>query len=534
MTISTTTRKVIGDGNGVTTAFDFAFQVRGAADLQIYYTDDQGVVTGPLATNLYSVVLNPIPSGQLWSNGGTVTYPTAGAAIATGTTLTIVRNVAELQSTALTNQGGYYADSVEQALDVLTMIAQEISEAGDRALTIPITSEASTELPFPVANAVFGWNAAGTAIVNVASPGSIPLPLSIANGGTGASTPATARAALGPPGINEVGLSPMVNGTIAASVAGSALTISVKTADTLADPSATDPVVCAFREPIAGLQFGDYFFTKISAPLSLTVSSGSTLGASNGVPFRAWIVLIKDNFNIRLGVVNCLLGTSVRPLSDDKIVSSTAEGGAGGADSAQVIYTDAATTNKAMRVVGYLEYSSGLTAAGTYDVVPTKLQLFGGGVQLPGQLVQTARTDTGAVATGTTIIVVDDTIPQNTEGDQYMAQAITPTSAVNLLRVRAAGLFTSSSGSPNGMLMALFRDTVANASASAWCYYNPGVALTGMNVSHTELAASASATTFKIRAGAALAGTVTFNGIASARLLGGVMNAYIEVEEIMA
>ena len=42
-----------------------------------------------------------------------------------------------------------------------------------------------------------------------------------------------------------------------------------------------------------------------------------------------------------------------------------------------------------------------------------------------------------------------------------------------------------------------------------------------------------SATTFKYRMGCDGAGTNTFNGATSARLLGGVMNSWIYVEEIM-
>ena len=37
-----------------------------------------------------------------------------------------------------------------------------------------------------------------------------------------------------------------------------------------------------------------------------------------------------------------------------------------------------------------------------------------------GKLLQQVNFQSGAVATGTTIFPEDDTIPQNTEGDQYM------------------------------------------------------------------------------------------------------------------
>ncbi len=46
---------------------------------------------------------------------------------------------------------------------------------------------------------------------------------------------------------------------------------------------------------------------------------------------------------------------------------------------------------------------------------------------------QVVVTQTGAVASGTTVIPYDDTIPQNTEGDEYITRSITPKSATSKL-----------------------------------------------------------------------------------------------------
>jgi hypothetical protein len=176
MTISTTQNKAILAGDGVTTSFPFSFSVRSAADLQVIYTDASGNVT-TLASNLYSVALNAIPAGQLYGAGGTVTYPLASSPIATGTNLTILRSVSLVQTSSLINQGGYFPQVVEQALDVLTMAQQQLQESIGRSLTIPVSSTAATALPTPVANMVLGWNATGTAIVNIAAPaGAVALP----------------------------------------------------------------------------------------------------------------------------------------------------------------------------------------------------------------------------------------------------------------------------------------------------------------------------------------------------------------------
>jgi len=77
--------------------------------------------------------------------------------------------------------------------------------------------------------------------------------------------------------------------------------------------------------------------------------------------------------------------------------------------------------------------------------------------QMPsGSLVQSVGTVTGAVATGTTQMVLDDTIPQNTEGDQYMTRAITPTNASNILEIEVHWMGASDAGATAFMMAGLF------------------------------------------------------------------------------
>jgi hypothetical protein len=117
--------------------------------------------------------------------------------------------------------------------------------------------------------------------------------------------------------------------------------------------------------------------------------------------------------------------------------------------------------------LGYATWESGLAAVGTWSAGPTRAQLWGPTVPLPGQVIQVQRTATGAVSTGTTLIPDDDTIPQITEGDQYMTQAITPSSAANALEVRAQALLSTSQAGNCGMALALFQDATANALMTA-------------------------------------------------------------------
>lgn len=150
-----------------------------------------------------------------------------------------------------------------------------------------------------------------------------------------------------------------------------------------------------------------------------------------------------------------------------------------------------------------------------------------------GKVVQVVNTQTGAVATGTTVIPFDNSIPQNTEGDEYMTLAITPTSATNKLKIDV--VFFGTSSQTNWITVALFQDSTANALAA---FANFQVTVTAGNnsvFSHYMTAGTTSSTTFKVRAGrdASAAGTVTFNGQSGGRIFGGVMASSITITEIV-
>ncbi len=330
---------------------------------------------------------------------------------------------------------------------------------------------------------------------------------------------------------SQLGYGALINGTLVQTTAANAVTFAVKT---LAgnDPTPTDPVLVNFRNVMAGT--GNFVYRSITAACSVTLSSGSTVGTANGIASRVWLGLLDNAGTPELFAINCLSGTSIYPLGQFPIISTTAEGGAGAADSAHVAYSTSARSSKPYVVLGYAGYESGQSTAGAWSTAPTRLQLYGPGVPMPGTQIQPQQNFTGAVATGTTVIPLDDTIPQNTEGDQYMSQAITPTSAANLLEIEAKGVFAGSNAGYD-MIMALFQDTTASAlTATNQRTTTNGNFASQISIAWSMLAGVTSATTFKIRAGMGTAGTTTFNGASAARLLGGVMNSYIRVREIMA
>ena len=296
--------------------------------------------------------------------------------------------------------------------------------------------------------------------------------------------------------------------TISASVAGNALTVTL---------GAGVP-----------LQFSDGT-SLVSSAATLTVSSGSTLGTSNGVAARLWVVAMKNGGTPELAIINTWNGTDVYEILSTDTISTTAEGGAGAADSAHTWYSTTLRSTQPIAILGYVEITE--ATAGTWATAPTLSQAWGPGVPLPGQRVQRRRNTTSALATGSTTIPYDDTIPQNTEGDQYASQAITPRSALNILLIEASMNIASSA--TGKMTSALFQDATANALA-AICdgsdtANNPNVS----KIEYQMVAGTTSATTFKIRAGLDAAGTTTLNGNAGARRFGGVATSWMSVTEVM-
>lgn len=146
-------------------------------------------------------------------------------------------------------------------------------------------------------------------------------------------------------------------------------------------------------------------------------------------------------------------------------------------------------------------------------------------------IVQQVYTQTGTVATGTTAIPADNTIPQNTEGDQYMTLAITPTNASNLLVIHA-GVIVSNSNATQALVAALFQDSTANALVAAEMSQNTATLRSRITLHYIMAAGTTSSTTFKIRAGGQTGATTTFNGTAGGQLYGGVYNSYIHIQEI--
>ena len=207
--------------------------------------------------------------------------------------------------------------------------------------------------------------------------------------------------------------------------------------------------------------------------------------------------------------------------------------------------TSSSTDNGTPPTYGYklavITVVNGATSITNSNITDSRVQTAGavssasiGSTQVvTGVPVQVVGTNYSAVNTGTTTIPIDDTIPQNTEGTEFMSQAITPKSATNRLSIEAV-LHLASNQISTWLQAALFQDSTANALASNFTWQATANGVNILTIRHDMVAGTTSSTTFKVRGGADTAGTVTFNGFAGNRKHGGITLSSIRIIEYKA
>lgn len=173
---------------------------------------------------------------------------------------------------------------------------------------------------------------------------------------------------------------------VSASVNASAMTVTL------------NPCSLAFRSTTLGS--GTTSTATVTSPITMTVSSGSTLGTVNNTQSQIVVLAINNAGTIELAVVNIAGGNN---LDEATLITTTAEGGAGAADSASTIYSTTARSSVAFRVVGVI--ISTQATAGTWNTAPSTIQGAGGQALASMQSLgygQTYQNLTGSRAGGTT------------------------------------------------------------------------------------------------------------------------------------
>jgi hypothetical protein len=147
------------------------------------------------------------------------------------------------------------------------------------------------------------------------------------------------------------------------------------------------------------------------------------------------------------------------------------------------------------------------------------------------KLIQTNYTLLNSLQTGSTPLPYDDSIPQNTEGTEFITCSITPININDKLRIDVV-LYLGKDSDEGYCSAALFQDSIANALAAAgWYPRYPSLGAVPIIFTHWMTAGTTNETTFKVRGGINSSGNYTVNGDGGARRLGGVFTSSISIME---
>lgn len=287
MTVVIPTSKVTMPGNGSATVFSFSpIVIQKAADLEVTHiviaTGAKTILTKGTGSSNYAVSVSSFPGI------GSIIYPADEVTPMPETEKLITKRLLVLdQQTNLENQGGYFADTQEHALDKLIMIAIQQQEVLDRSVALPIdVIGVSGELPAPSADKLLGWNSGATALENksFASSGTLPDPVTTDRGGTGAITIANARTNL----AAQEDVVTTRGDVIVGDSGGDASRLALGTSGQVLQSDGTDLVFATPGAP-TGIPTGVVLpYLSTTAPSGWVLAAGKTVGnASSGGTERA-------------------------------------------------------------------------------------------------------------------------------------------------------------------------------------------------------------------------------------------------------
>jgi len=155
MTVADNYAPAVFTGNGVTTVFPFSFVVYDESHLLVY---EQVIATG--VRTLISAA-NYTVSGV--PGAGSVTYSPSGVPLPATKKLELVRQVPYTQALDIENQGGFYANTMEDQLDLMVMQTQQLADASADYLELAAAVEAAETAQTAAEAAQTGAVAAKTA-----------------------------------------------------------------------------------------------------------------------------------------------------------------------------------------------------------------------------------------------------------------------------------------------------------------------------------------------------------------------------------
>lgn len=472
-------------GAGTGDEFSYDFRLEDKSQVSVWETTDLGVKTLLTVDTDYTVA-------GIGVDGGGIITRVAGN-LPTDYIWYIRSNYADTQSTGFGSQGGFFPDVHEAAFDKRTLVSQQKEDEFNRAVKLDISDESaeSTDMTIPIvstrASQYLGFDASGNLITIAGTAGAV----SVSSFMETLLDDNDIETALGTLGLSK--------GADAASAAS--LILGVGNYFNVTGTDAITSIATKFIGAQALLHFdGILTFTHHATDLILPGGVNITTAAGDHALIEEY-----DTGEIRCVGYFRANGFPVN-LTNMPLVTPTLT----------------SPTLLIPVIADFTNANHDHTDAAGGGTVPSA----------SGSMVQEVNVQDGAVATGTTLIPNDNSIPQSNEGDEYMTLAITPTSATNKLKIEVVANLAHST-STTSLFGALFQDATADAIAAAVAAKGAANDVyANVNFTHYMVAGTTSSTTFKVRLGTSAAGTTTFNGAGGGIIFGGVMASSITITEI--
>jgi len=294
-----------------------------------------------------------------------------------------------------------------------------------------------------------------------------------------------------------------------------------------ATPTSASPVRVAFRvATLSGAApLGTYVVREISADTQLQLSSGSTLAGINNEHIRCYVWGIDNGGTVEAGV------SRDARFPEGDLHDTSAEGGAGGADANNLLYSTSARSNVPIRCLGYFEVQN--TTAGNWAANPLRVQLMGPGIKRTGDTVQQVSTFTTALLTGTTITPFDNSKPLSNEGNLVFTLPASITSAANPIMIHANGLYYAPAGGGENVTQAIFGSNATTTAIAASSNFHSAASTAHLDTIYYGTT-TAGSVTYALRAGSSAAGTFNVNGSAGTQLFNGAGFTSFRLTELMA
>jgi hypothetical protein len=336
------------------------------------------------------------------STGAFTTLSASGTTALSGTTtlsgattLSGVTTINDAQRPVIDNiKLGYATTATAAGTTTLTVASphqQFFTGSTTQTIVLPVTSTLALGLGYTITNNSSGVLTVQSSglndIVSVPAKATVKVVCILISGTTAASWSYVFE------GSSNIPFSEL--NSISASIAANALTVTL------------NPCTIDFRS--STLTSGARLTRSVPTAITLTVSSGSTLGTTSGVESRLAVVAIDNAGTVELAIVNSKVYGA---LYEEVLISTTAEGGSGGADSGSVFYSTSARTSVAFRVIGFI--TSTQSTAGTWASTPSNVS--GNSVIDPGFITTIVPSSFDAIGSILTVAnySTSNLVPSNT------------------------------------------------------------------------------------------------------------------------